>query len=178
MIDDAVRRGILALPAPAGRVAVFATQLDPYRAVLDGRDDVALCALDGATVPPGCTVALVEGIDEVEDPLAALCAIAAAPEVARVILLVANAAFAPALDAFVAGETLAGGHAFVECELAPLLAAAGFVTESIAPVYGGAPGTPALPTDLSTGRVKFRVETAAALARLYVAAYVASGRKP
>jgi len=179
MIDDVVRQGILAVPAPTEKVVVFASRPETYRALLAGRRDVRVLAIgDAASVPHGCATVVVEGIDDVEDPLALLRAIAPVGSAVRVIALVANAAFAPALDAFIAGGLLAGGHAYVESELTPLFEAAGLRMESITPVFGGVPGSPALPTDLSTGRVKFRVDTADVLARLHVAAYIAIARTP
>ncbi len=172
MIDAAVRSAALAMPAAGERVAVFAAAVDDYRALPAERPDVDLHPLAGA---PGAardyTTAVVEGLDAIEDPAGALRAIAAAAPGVQIVALVANAAFALTLDAFVAGAS-SGGHALTAGEIAPLFAAAGLRTHSIAPVYGGAVANPVLPLDLSLAHVKLRVESAEALARLSVAAYV------
>lgn len=178
MIEDAVRQAVLALPAPGERVAVFAAQPETYRALAAERAGVEVYPLDGA--PDGVrgyATAIVEGLDRLEDPVVELRAIAAAAPGAQIVALVANAAFALTIDAFIAGAA-AGGHAFSESDIAPLFAAAGLETRSIAPVTGGAVGNPVLPLDVSTGHVKIRIERADVLARLQIAAYIVVAAAP
>jgi hypothetical protein len=172
VIDDAVRHAAFAMCAPGEGVAAFVAQPEVYRAVLAGRPDVTLHGLAGAPGGVrGYTTAIVEGVDTLDDPAGTLRAIAAAAPGARIVALVANAAFALAIDAFVAG-TAAGGHAFTASEIGPLFARAGLVPQQIAPVYGGRVANARLPLDVSAGHVKLRVESPAALESLQIAAFV------
>jgi hypothetical protein len=155
-------------------VAVLTTRPAVYRTLLAGRDDVAVLELDDPPRLPALDYATVvlEGIDDLEEPLEFLRTIAIVAPAIRILALVANAAFAPSLDAFISGGVLARGHAFVLGELAPLFEAARFQSVSIAPIMGGALGTDALPIDVSTGNVKIRVEAADVRERLQTAAYL------
>jgi hypothetical protein len=171
VIDAAVRRAALAMPVAGERVAVFAVDVEGYRALLGERPEVEVRPLAGA---PGSvrdyTIAIVEGLDALDDPAGTLRALAIGPGV-HIIALVANGAFALALDAFVGGA-YGGGHALTEGDIAPLFAAAGLQTHSIAPVYGGTVANPSLPLDIALENLKLRVETSEALTRLQVAGYV------
>jgi hypothetical protein len=176
VIDDAARQAVLAMTAPDERIAVFAAQPDAYRPLLAARAGVTIVALDAAPAgAAGYTTAVIEGLDAVDDPRERLSAVAAAVPGARVIALVANGAFALAIDALVAGEAWPG-HALTEGELAPLFDAAGLDTLSVTPVLGGTVRLPELPIDVATGHMKIRIDTTAVLARLQIAAYVVVAR--
>jgi hypothetical protein len=179
VIDDASRHAVLALAAPGERFAVFASRPQTYRALLAEGSEGHVSALDGAPGPAsGYALAIVEGLDDIDDPVGALRAIAGAGNGARVAALIANAAFAPALDGFIAGAVLAGAHAFTAGELPRLFADAGLETLSLASIYGGGIANPAFPLDVATGHVKFRVENAEVLDRMQIAAYLVIARAP
>jgi hypothetical protein len=171
MLDDAMRRAVFDTASVLGRVAVLASNPEPYRSAVAGTTVIALD--DSPFVPPAdCAAIVLEGLDDVEDPGALLRAVASALPAVRLFALIANAAYAESLEAFIGGAALARGHAYVLAELAPLFAEAGWAVQSIDPIMGGEPAPTTFPIDVSVGQVKFRAADRAMLERLHVAGYV------
>lgn len=128
----------------------------------------------GALALEGCDNLIVEGLDELAEPVAFLRSLRAAAASARLFLLVANAAHAGALSAFFRGERLCGAHPLVKAELEDLLAASGWKTLAVNPLP--APSTlPAgvFPVHIATAGIQFDVADAAMLERLAPQAFVA-----
>ncbi len=67
---------------------------------------------------------IVDGLGEVADPAAALLRLRGAAPAARVFALIPNAAFAPALAAFIGGEPLAPAYPLVAAEIDALFTTA------------------------------------------------------
>lgn len=179
MFDQAVRLAVVEMALPLERVTVMASEPEPYRLALAGRDGIALIALeDAAALPaPDCAAVVLDGIDDLEDPPALLRTMAAALPAARIFALVRNAAYADMLRRLIAGAPLVRGHALVLSELAPLFAAGGWRTESIDPVIGGRFPDATLPRDVSISKnVRLRVQDAATLERLQIAGYLVVAR--
>ena len=174
MIDDAIRHAVFSILFPGERLAIVTTRPDPYRLFVAARPNAALIDLGAALAAPlACATAIVEGIEDIDDPVAALRDIAAhAGAGTRIMVLAGNPLFAPALEAFVGGGALARCHAFVEAELIPLLAAAGLPGASVTPIRGGALANTALPLDVTLGTFKLRIDTPEAMDRLQIAAYL------
>lgn len=174
MFDDAMRRAVLDSASTLGRVAVLASNPEPYRSAAAGRDGIIVIELHDSPLDPlpDCAAVVIEGLDDLEDPDAFLRAVASALPAARAFALIANAAYAETLEAFIGGAGIARGHAFVVSELEPLFTTSGWTIASIDPVMGGSPAAATYPIDVSVGLVKFRIADRAMLERIHVAGYL------
>lgn len=105
---------------------------------------------------------LLEGLDAVERPAALLAALHERAPRARLFALVSNAAHVRGLAAFFGGRPLAANHPFVQAELEPLFAAAGWRTLAVTPIPDRSIEPPAeLPGYLELANMSLRVEDAA-----------------
>jgi len=179
MIDADLRRAMLANFPPGASFAVVAAPDKGYAALLEGRGDGApLVELDGPLPEPGTLGAvehvLLEGVDDVEDPAALLAAVRSAAPVARLFLLVSNAAYLRGLLSFFNGAPLARAHPLVEAEIAPLLGAGGWRPLAINPIADESiPGTQSLPFELVSPTICFKISDNEMLQRARVRAFIA-----
>ena len=114
---------------------------------------------------------LLEGIDDLDDPIAVLSAVREQTINARLFALIANAAHLPALAAFYAGSRLATRHPLVRDELEPLFRAAGWQAASITPIVDAALPA-AAPVEINAGAIIFQIVEQAALERGRNAAFL------
>lgn len=177
MIDDAARRALLAVFPPDVAVAIYTTRPTFYVAASRERAGLSVVALDAATATIPTTAApyvVVEGLDDVPDPSALLRALRAAAPQARLFALVANAAHAGGLGAFISGSALASWHPLTRDELEPLLATAGWNALTVEPILepGSTPSGP-FPFELTANGVTFAVTDAPMLERLRTQGFLA-----
>jgi hypothetical protein len=116
---------------------------------------------------------VVEGPEDVEDPVALLRSVRERAPVARLFALVANAAHARTFAGFFAGTLPARAHPFVYDELDPLFRAAGWTPLAITPNIDPSlelPHEP--PVSLELGTVTLRLDDAATAERCRTAAFI------
>ncbi len=175
MIDDAIRAALLD-QFPAGMPLVVVARDTAFyagrardnphvRVVTLGEDGVEVAAVAGAPL-------IVDGLDLLDDPAAALRALRAAAPGARAFALIANAAHARALADFIDGSLRGSWHPLVKADLGPLFAASGWHVHEIASLPDVALLPPSLPVVLALGAVGVHVTTAEERDRIATAAYV------
>jgi hypothetical protein len=181
-----IRRAFLA-GVPAGTpLLIVAPERAGYAALAAERDDGAvvvrdLHALLAAENFPVDAVAnvLLEGLDELAEPAAALRRLHERTPQARLYALVANAAHLVWLAAFYRGEAPPAGHPLVRSELDALFRAGGWEPQAVnAIVDAQLPPPAAVPVEIDAGAIRFQLTAAAMLERGRSAGFliVADGR--
>jgi hypothetical protein len=134
---------------------------------------------DIGALDPATADVFLEAFEEHADPLAVLRAVRAQLPHARLFALIANGAYLPALGAFFAGGTLAAGRPLVHAEIEPLFSAAGWQTQTIAPIVDATlPQPQAAPVEINAGPIIFQITDPAVLERVRSAAFfVVAGRR-
>jgi hypothetical protein len=179
MIDADLRRALLANFPPGASLAVVAPPDKNYPDLLAARGDGAtLVTLDGSWPEPGALGpvehVVLEGIDDTDDPVGLLAAVRAAAPAARLFLVVSNAAHMRGLQAFFNGTPLARAHPLVQSEIEPLLKAAGWRALTIDPVPDESiPLGQALPFELASPTICFKINDEAVLERARIRAFIA-----
>jgi hypothetical protein len=179
MIDADLRRAVLANFPPGTSLVVVAPPDKGYVALLESRGDgLRFLGIDGQLPAPGSLGAiehvLLEGVDDIEDPAALLAAVRVAAPVARLFMLVSNAAYLRGLLAFFNGAPLAREHPLVEAEIPPLLGAGGWKPVAITPIPDESISGPgSLPFELASPTICFKISDPAMLHRACVRAFIA-----
>jgi hypothetical protein len=180
-VTTAIRRAVLET-FPAGTpLTVVAPQSAEFSRLLGERNDAAIGVSDlGAVatsqglIDPAIPHVLLEGLDDLDEPIAFLATLRREAPQTRVFALIANSAHVGALGAFYSGVPLAAGHPLVHEDLEPLFQAAGwrmltiktFADESIPPAE-------ALPFVANVGQIVFSLSERDMLERCRCAAFLA-----
>ena len=179
MIDAELRRAVLANFPPGTSLGVVAPADKGYSELLSARGDgAALVVLADGKAPSADALVslehvLLEGVDDVEDPVGLLRSVRAAAPSARLFLVIANAAYARSLLAFFDGAPLARAHPLVGSEIEPLLAAAGWRPLAINPIADESiPADQALPFELTTPNMCIKISDSAMLERTRTRAFI------
>lgn len=116
---------------------------------------------------------LLEGIDDLEDPILFLNRLRTRTPQARVFALVSNAAHLISLGSFYAGKRLAQGHPLVLEEIGPLFLAAGWQPLAITALLDESlPPAEALPVTVTAGEIGFQLVDPTVLMRGRSAAFL------
>ena len=116
---------------------------------------------------------LLEGIDDLEDPVSFLAGLRARTPQARVFALISNAAHVASLGAFYAGRPLARAHPLVHEDIGPLFLAAGWQPLAIKSLIDESiPAAEALPFALKAGELEFQLREPKVLERGRTAAFL------
>jgi hypothetical protein len=175
MITPAMRRGLLA-SFPRGTPLAIIAPPGAFDALLAERDDAAVSVHEPARldVPPEAPNVVLEGLDTVDDPVALLAAVRALSPHARLFALVANAAYLPALAAFVLGETIASVRPLSRGELEAALPAAGWRMLALETLANDVPLAAAEPPGaIAIGPLTLHIDDDATLERVRPAAFLA-----
>jgi hypothetical protein len=109
---------------------------------------------------------LLEGIDDLFEPVAYLRGVRSAMPDARIFALISNAGHLTGLGAFFAGRPLAAGHPISHGEIGPPFAEAGWNVLAIKPLADEAlPAPDAAPVVVTVGGIGLQCFTADALER-------------
>jgi hypothetical protein len=175
LINAQIRRSVLAT-FPAGTPCLV---LAPARAgfgpLLAERNDPAieLRVLGGELPPSAIPHVVLEGIDDLADPIGFLTGMRAAMPAARLFALVANASHLVALGAFFSEHALAAQHPLTAAEIEPLFNAAGWKPLAVKPLIDAAlPAPGAAPCTVTVGAIGFQCYSAAVLERGGTAAFL------
>ena len=173
MFTSEQRRATLAT-FPAGTpVLVISAEHTGFAALIAERNDpatehaglVAIAAGD-EIVHPTIGNVILEGLDELDDPVAFLAGLKRRLPQARIFVLIANGAHLVALGAFYAGLPLAAGHPLVRDEIEPLFAEAAWHILAVKPIRDeGLPPAESLPFTANIGPIVFSLSDSAMLAR-------------
>lgn len=179
MIDAELRRAVLANFPPGTSLGVVANPESGYPELLGARGDGAAFFALGASLPaPGSLGpvehVLLEGIDDVADPVELLRAVKTAATGARLFVVVSNAAYGRGLLAFFNGAALAREHPLVQSEIEPMLSAAGWRALAINPIPDESiPAAQTLPFELTSPTMCIKITDAAMLERTRIRAFIA-----
>jgi hypothetical protein len=179
MIDADLRRAVLANFPPGTSLGIVAPSDKGYPELLRARGDGAVFlplqdSLPGPGVLGNIEHVLLEGIDDVADPIALLAAVDKAAPAARLFVVVANAAYVRGLVAFFNGASLAQAHPLVQAEIEPLLAAAGWRALAVNPIPDESiPATQTLPFELAGETICVKISDAAMFERARIRAFIA-----
>ncbi|MGH7716232.1 MAG: hypothetical protein ACREML_09585 [Vulcanimicrobiaceae bacterium] len=179
MIDAELRQAVLANFPPGPSLAVVAHRESGYPDLLHARGDGApFLPLEASLPAPGSLGrvehVLLEGVDDVADPIELLRAVKTAAGAARLFVVVSNAAYVRGLLAFFNGAALARAHPLVQSEIEPMLNAAGWRVLAINPIPDESiPAAQTLPFELTSATMCVTITDAAMLERARVRAYIA-----
>lgn len=179
MIDAELRQAVLANFPPQTSLVVMAPADKGYKALVESRGDGVRCVEIDGGLPAAGTFdkvehVLLEGVDDVDDPQALLSAVHAAAPVARLFMLVSNAAYVRGLLAFFNGAPLARAHPLVEAEIPGLLGASGWRPLALTPIADESiPGPQSLPVEITSPSLCFKIGDEAMLQRARVRAFIA-----
>jgi hypothetical protein len=133
VIQAQLRRSTLANYPFGTPFLVLAPEEAGYAGIVRERNDAAVEVRDLGTIAdaddvlhPTIPHVLLEGLDDLADPVGFLDRLRSRAPEARIFALVSNAAHLLSLGSFYAGKRLAAGHPLVFEELAPLFIAAGW----------------------------------------------------
>jgi hypothetical protein len=171
VILPAIRRAFLASVPSGTPLLIVAPDAAGYAALAAERGDPALAVRRlerltagadlGAAAPANV---LLEGLDELAAPAAALRHLCTWAPHARLHVLVANAAHLPWLAAFFGGAPPPAGHPLVRGEIEPLFRAGGWEPQAVnAIVDAQLPAT--VPVEIAAGAIRFQLTDAARLER-------------
>jgi len=164
MIRPEMRRSTLAT-FPAGTpLTVVAPARADFAALLRERGDAAVAladlheaAADGA-LDPTTPHLVLEGLDDLDEPVAFLRGLRRRTPEARIFALVSNAAHVGSLAGFYAGLPIAQAHPLVPEEIAPLFSAAGWKVLAIKNLIDESiPPASALPFAVIAGAIAFNL---------------------
>jgi hypothetical protein len=168
MITARIRRSVLG-NFPAGTpFLVVAAEPSGFARIVAERGDPAAVWQPLEALPPASKAPhlMLEGIDDLSDPVAYLRDVRATMPDARIFALIANAGHLTGLGAFFAGRPLAAGHPLSHGEIGPLFAAAGWNVLAIKPLPDDALPLPAAaPVVVTVGGIGLQCFTADALER-------------
>jgi len=167
-----MRQGLLdQFPADAP-LTVLATGTDFYQRASERRPGLTLLPLaSGALDPIGGNV-IVDGLDRVADPAAALRELRRASTAARVFALVSNAAYSVTLLNFLAGDPFALEHPLVAAEIDELFAESGWSVMARSELINRSIAHGPLPYAVSNRGVSVTVSTPEIAERLSTAGFV------
>lgn len=180
MIEPEIRRAFLA-GVPAGTpLLILAPERAGYAALTAERNDAAVAVHDMSAFfargdAPAAAPAnvLLEGLDELAAPLAALTQLRADAPHARLHVLIANAAHLVFLAAFFDGAPPPAGHPLVRAEIEPLFRAAGWEPLAVNAIADARlPPPAAVPVEINAGTIRFQFTSAAQLERGRIAAFL------
>jgi hypothetical protein len=160
---------VIVAPRASGLGELASQRADPATRLLEVTESTDL---DGVGLA-GIDNVILEGLDEVADPVALLRAVTRSVPGARLFALVANSAHFGALAALYRGTSLAKAHPLVEVELEPLLRDGGWQPLEIRRIYDEGIGQGPLPVRVSVPPLTFTVDDGEMLARGRVQAFVA-----
>ncbi len=166
-----MRRGLLGQFPADVPLTVFTADASPYESLAAGR---ALTILPlGGTVPaPVAGNVIIDGLDAIDAPAGALRALRDAAPEARLFALVANAAYAPALARFLAGEPAARDRPLVAADLEPFFASAGWRAVDRIPLIDRRAVDAAIPYTLAAGDVTFTITSGEMAERMGTAGFL------
>jgi NAD(P)-dependent dehydrogenase (short-subunit alcohol dehydrogenase family) len=182
VILPAIRRAFLA-SVPAGTpLLVVAPDAAGYAALVAERGDPAVSVLPLELLGAGADLGtaapadvLLEGLDELAAPAAALQELRARAPHARLHVLVANAAHLPWLAAFFGGAPAPAGHPLVRGEIEALFRAGDWEPQAIDAIAdAGLPAT--VPVEIAAGAIRFQLADAAQLERGRTAGFLVIAR--
>lgn len=176
MIGAQLRRAVLGNFPPGTPFLVLAPDRSGFAGIVRERNEDIVTFRPLGEGPPAsaCPHLLLEGLDELADPIAFLQRVRDVMPDARIFALVANAAHLVALATFYAGDAIAAEHPLTGAEIAPLFAAAGWTTLAIKPLADDAlPAADAAPVMITAGGIGMECVDAATLDRGRTAAYLA-----
>jgi hypothetical protein len=173
MIDDGMRRGLLAQFSADIPITALVSGAPFYHDAAAHRRLDVVPLEDVATRPPAhlSPHVIIDGLDALPDPAAALRNVRSAASPVRVFALVANAVYASTLGAFVAGERMARSRPLVATDLDALFADTGWHEVERIPLVDRALAAAAIPSTIAVGSVTFTLTSPEVAARLTTAGY-------
>jgi len=164
MIASDLRRMALRTFPPGTPLTVVAPARANFGALLAERNDAAVALRDLEAIAAGGEVdamtphVVLEGLDDLEDPVEFLAGLRRRTPEARIFALVSNAAHVGSLAAFYAGLPIANAHPLVPEEIEPLFAAAGWKVLAIKNLIDESiPPASSLPFAVIAGAIAFNV---------------------
>jgi hypothetical protein len=175
MIGPQIRRAALGNFPIGTPVLIVAGEAAGFAQLLAERGDANAAWTPLAAQPPVSDAPhlLLEGIDDLSDPLAYLRAARTSMPEARIFSLISNAAHLAGLGAFYAGHPLAGGHPLSFAEVRPLFETAGWNVLAIQRLVDDAMPLPnSAPVVVTAGGIGFDCATPEALEHGRTAAFL------
>ncbi len=170
-----MRRGLLGQFAADVPITALVSGAPFYHGLAAERPSLTLVLLEqlagGERIAPAGNV-IVDGLDALDDPAAALRALREAAPNVRLFVLIGNAAYAPTLAAFVAGGRMAAARPLVAADIDVLFAASGWHEAERVPLVDRTLAHAALPYTIAIGGVTFTVTSPEMAARLSTAGYL------
>lgn len=159
---------------------IAASDPSEFRALAAARDDdaIVVTALSADETPRHPALAAIphivlDGLENLNDPVALLTALRSATATARLFAVVSNAAHVWDLAALVNGAPATYGHPLVHDEIAALFSAAGWLPLGITPVPDPSLPVPAaFPAAIGAGRLAYRVDDRPAFERAATSAFI------
>ena len=163
MIHPEIRRAVVANFPALARLVILAPPAAGYAAIVAARADVAVDVRTPDNVRAGDDTpwpfanVLLEGIDDLEDPVTFFERLRERTPRARLFALIANAAHLPGLGRFYAGAP-SPARPLVREEIAPLFRAGGWEPASIASIVDASlPAPGSVPIEFDAGPIKFQI---------------------
>ena len=168
MITPQIRRSVLGNFPVGTPFLIVAAEASGFAQIAAERGDATVAWMPLANEPPASNAPhlLLEGLDDLFDPVAYLRATRAALPEARIFALISNAGHLTGLGAFFAGRPLAAGHPISHGEIGPLFADAGWNVLAVKPLPDDTlPTADAAPVVVTVGGIGLQCFTADALER-------------
>jgi hypothetical protein len=168
VITPQIRRSALGNFPLGTPFLIVAAESSGFAQIVAERGDPTVAWTPLTTEPPPSATphVLLEGIDDLFDPVAYLRELRTAMPDARIFALISNAGHLTGLGAFFAGRPLAAGHPISHGEIGPLFADAGWNVLAIKPLPDDAlPPADAAPVVVTVGGIGLQCFTADALER-------------
>jgi hypothetical protein len=165
MIRPEMRRAALATFPARTPLTVVAPARADFAALLRDRNDPAAAlaelhevATAGTALDPTTPHLVLEGLDDLDEPVAFLAGLRRRTPEARIFALVSNAAHVGSLAGFYAGLPIAQAHPLVPEEIAPLFSAAGWKVLAIKNLIDESiPPASSLPFAVIAGAIAFNL---------------------
>jgi hypothetical protein len=175
-----MRQAVLGTFPTGTPLLVLAPEAAEFAPLVRARNDAAIdvrplaeVAASGDVLHSSIPYVLLEGLDDLDDPVSFLAGLRHRTPQARVFALIANAAHLHALGAFYSGAPLAGGHPLVRDDIEPLFRAAGWLPLAIeALIDESIPAAHALPFAANAGNIVFQMAEPVMLERSRNAAFL------
>jgi hypothetical protein len=179
-VTAAIRRAALETFPVGTQFIIVAPNRSEFAELVGERNDASVAllglgavAMSDAPLDPTILNVLLEGLDDLDNPVAFLAGLHRKAPQARVFALIANGAHIGSLGAFFAGIPLAAAHPLVRDEIEPLFHAAGWQPLAIRPFNDEAiPPVDALPFSAGIGEIVFNLSEPAMLERCRCTAFL------
>jgi hypothetical protein len=169
-----MRAGLLDQFPASVPITVVATGTNFYAYATTRRTGLTLLPLAvGEPLPPiADSNVIVDGLDLLDDPAAALRELRRATSSSRVFALVSNGAYGTTLLRFLAGGSLPAAHPLVAAEIEPLFTAGGWTMRDRTPLLDRSIAHGPVPYAMTEGGITLAIATEKVAERLSTAGFL------